>query len=73
MTTKYLTIKDREAPQNLKHEPEITNRSSLVQRGFIVVNKSGGLTSHDVVDEIRTGIIDDRDENKGWLNIAIDL
>jgi len=48
-----LTIKDRKVPENLRCVPEIDDFKMLIQRGFIVVDKAGGMTSHDVVDEIR--------------------
>ena len=50
---KILTIKGNEIPNDLRTLPVVTDQDNLIQRGFIVVNKPAGMTSHDVVDSIR--------------------
>ena len=50
---KILTIKGNEIPNDLRTLPVVTDQNNLIQRGFIVVNKPAGMTSHDVVDSIR--------------------
>ncbi len=50
---KLLTIKGNNIPDDLKTLPDVTDLNNLIQRGFIVVDKPAGMTSHDVVDSIR--------------------
>ncbi|MCD4657065.1 MAG: RNA-guided pseudouridylation complex pseudouridine synthase subunit Cbf5 [Planctomycetes bacterium] len=50
---KLLTIKGSNIPENLRTLPVVDELKSLIQRGFIVIDKPAGMTSHDVVDRIR--------------------
>jgi len=50
---KILTINGNEIPNDLRTLPVVTDQNNLIQRGFIVVDKPAGMTSHDVVDSIR--------------------
>ena len=53
MNMTLFTIKDRILPENLRRFPEISDPKDNIKRGFILIDKAGGMTSHDVVDDIR--------------------